>query len=269
MKNSAIIFLILLFSFAVFSQEKKPGEKNPLSSSVITEIDEEKIEFEKAVQVKKAAERIESLKAFVEKFPESENKTRALELIVSGRAELAAEKLRLGEKDAGVELFKLAVLDAPDAISDELYTQVILQFPTNLFFSNQPKAANGIAQLIEEKIGDNPNQILGLAAFYIGTENPAEAKRLAQKAIAVEPNLPAAYQTLGLARRMNFELEESADAYAKALELDENSNISRRSLAEMKRATGKADEAIALYKKVLEIDPSDANALTGLIFVLF
>lgn len=269
MKNSAILFLILLFSVSVFSQENKPSDKNPLSSSVVEEIDEETAEFQKAVAVKNAAERIGSLNAFLAKFPESENKTRALELIVSGRAEIAAEKLRLGEKEAGIKLFKLAVKDAPTPISDELYTQVILQFPTNLFFSNQPDAAIEIARLIEEKIGGDPKQILGLAAFYIGTENAAEAVRLAQKAIAIEPNLPAAYQTLGLARRMNFELEESAEAYAKALELDENSNISRRSLAEMKRATGKPVEAIALYKKVLEIDASDTNALTGLILSLF
>lgn len=269
MKNSAILFLILLFSVAAFSQENKPIEKNPLSSSVVEEIDEETGEFQKAVAVKNAAERIGSLQMFLEKFPESENKPRVLELIVSGRAEIAAEKLRSGEKDTGIELFKLAVKDAPTPISDELYTQVILQFPTNLFFSNQPDAAIEIAELIEKKIGDNPNQILGLAAFYIGTENAAEAVRLAQKAIAIEPNLPAAYQTLGLARRMNFELEDSAEAYRQALELDENSNISRRSLAEMKRATGKPVEAIALYKKILEIDASDTNALTGLILSYF
>jgi tetratricopeptide (TPR) repeat protein len=51
-------------------------------------------------------------------------------------------------------------------------------------------------------------------------ENVAEAKRLADKAVLLEPNLPAAYQTLGVAHRLDFQFEESVSAYTKALELD-------------------------------------------------
>ena len=269
MKNSAIIFLILLFSCHAFAQEKKPVRKSALSSSVVTEIGDERLDFQKAVAKTNASERITALQKFLEKFPDSESKTKALELIVSGRAEIASEKLRLGETQSGIELFKLAVKDAPSPVSDELFTKVLIQFPTNLFYTNQPKAAIEVAKLIEEKIGGNVPQILSLASFYLGTENSFQAKRLAQKAVELEPNLPAAYQTLGLAYRMNFELEKSAESYAKALELDNNSNISRRSLAEMKRATGKTAEAIALYQKILETDTSDANAQTGLILSLF
>ena len=269
MKNSAILLLILLFSCHAFGQEKKPVKKSALSSSVVTEIGNERLDFQKAVAKTNASERITALQKFLERFPNSESKTKALELIVSGRAELASEKLRLGETQSGIELFKLAVKDAPSPVSDELFTKVLIQFPTNLFYTNQPKAAIEVAKLIEEKIGGNVPQILSLASFYLGTENSFQAKRLAQKAAELEPNLPAAYQTLGLAYRMNFELEKSAEAYTKALELDNNSNISRRSLAEMKRATGKTAEAIALYQKILETDTSDANAQTGLILSLF
>ncbi|MBA2493876.1 MAG: hypothetical protein H0V31_04175, partial [Acidobacteria bacterium] len=121
----------------------------------------------------------------------------------------------------------------------------------------------------EEKIDGNANQLLGLATFYLGTENAAEARRLAEKAIVLKPNLPAAYQTLGLAKRLDFQLEEAANAYAKALELDADSIVSKRSLAEMKRAVGKPTEAIELYREILTKDESDAAAQTGLILALF
>jgi tetratricopeptide (TPR) repeat protein len=70
------------------------------------------------------------------------------------------------------------------------------------------------------------------------------------KPFSLEPNLPAAYQTLGVAHRLDFQFEESVSAYTKALELGANSTISKRSLAEMKRATGKPAEAVALYREI-------------------
>nr|MBA2737842.1 tetratricopeptide repeat protein [Pyrinomonadaceae bacterium] len=115
----------------------------------------------------------------------------------------------------------------------------------------------------------NAKQLLGLATFYLGIENAAEAERLANKVIAFNANLPAAYRTLGLAYRINFQLEESANAYAKALELDAESIVSKRSLAEMKRAVGKSDESAALYREILAKDETDAPAQTGLALALF
>ncbi|HEY0658109.1 MAG TPA: hypothetical protein VGD05_06530, partial [Pyrinomonadaceae bacterium] len=100
-------------------------------------------------------------------------------------------------------------------------------------------------------------------------ENAAEAERLANKVIALNTHLPAAYQTLGLAYRVNFQLEESANAYAKALELDAESIVSKRSLAEMKRAVGKSDESAVLYREILANNESDASAQTGLALALF
>ncbi len=100
-------------------------------------------------------------------------------------------------------------------VSDKLFTEVILQIPNSLFFRGEGSAAIDIARLIEEKADGNAKQTLALATFYLSTENAAEAKRLANSAAQLEPNLPAAYQTLGLANRMNFQFEESANAYSK------------------------------------------------------
>ncbi len=270
MKKSAVLFFLILFSLTTFAQKPKPTKRTESpAKTAVANIGNEKDEFEKTVNQKSAAERITALQKFVENFPKSNEKTRALELVVSARAEIADEKLRLSDTASGIELFTLAVKDAPTPVSDKLFTEILLQIPTNLFFRGQQVKAIEVARLIEQKVEGNANQLLGLATFYIGTENAAEARRLADKAIAINPNLPAAYQTLGLASRLNFQLEEAANAYAKALELDANSTVSKRSLAEMKRATGKTDEAIRLYREILAKDESDAAAQTGLALSLF
>lgn len=269
MKISAVFILLILFSLAAFGQTPNPSVKNSRKLVPTKNLADEKAEFDKAVALADAAERIAALRKFVEDFPKSKEKVRALELVASGRAALADEKLRSGEKETGIELFKLAVGEAPKPVSDKLFTDVLLQIPTSLFFRGERNAAETIALLIESKADGNAKQMLALATYYLGTENAAEAKRLADKAIRLEPNLPAAYQTLGIANRLDFQLEESVNAYAKALELDANSNVSKRSLAEMKRATGKASEAVTLYREVLTKDAADGAANTGLILALF
>ena len=258
----------MLQSPAALAQKPKPKPPVKKASEVKPELDE-KTEFENAVAIPTASERLAALEKFLNDFPESKNKTRAQELIVSARAEIGEEKLRFSETEEGLKMFRLAALEAPKPMSDELYTVVVLQFPTNLFFRGQQAAALEIAKIIEEKVEGNAKQLLGLAAFYIGIENGDEARRLAEKAIAIDPNLPAAYQTLGLAHRLNFDLENSAAAYTKALELDSASTVSRRSLAEMKRAVGKPSEAAELYREILEKSPEDGAAQTGFVLSLF
>lgn len=270
MKKSVVLFFLITLSLTTFAQRPRPAKKLASATKTIAaKIGGEKEEFDKAVAQTSVLERINLLQKFIENFPKSGEKTHALELIVSARAEIAEEKLRGGDAASGVEFFKLAVKDAPPLVSDKLFTEILLQIPTNLFFRSQQASAVEVAKMIEERIDGNANQLLGLATFYLGTENADEAKRLANKAIAINPNLPAAYQTLGLANRLNFQLDEAVNSYAKALELDVNSSISRRSLAEMKRAVGKSDEAIALYREILTKDETDIAAQTGLTLALF
>ena len=268
MRNITVFIFIILFSLTTFAQTRRPTPKNYRKPVSTVNPAIENGDFQKAVALVDAAERTAALQKFVEDYPRSKEKFRALELITSARAALADEKLRAGEKETGIELFKLAVRDAPKPVSDKLFTEVILQIPTSLFFRGEINAAIDVARLIEEKADANAKQLLALATFYLGTENAAEAKRIAARALQLEPNLPAAYQTLGIANRLDFQFEESVNAYQKALELDANSTVSKRSLAEMKRATGKAPEAVALYREILAKDASDGAAQTGLILAL-
>jgi len=273
MRNFTILFFLLFFTLQSPAQKpgriKKPVDSSKAADSTKTAGGGEKEAFEKAAGQIKAADKIVELQKFVQNFPGSTDKHRASELIVVARAQSAEEKLRTGDAAGGVESFKLAVSDAPAPIGDKLFTEIILQIPGNLFFQNQRQAAAEIASLIEKKVEANAKQLLGLATFYLSIEDGDQAERLARKAVALDPTLPAAFQTLGIANRLNFDLEESANAYSKALELDAASIVSRRSLAEMQRAIGKSGEAMALYREILEKNPEDNAAQTGLILALF
>lgn len=268
MKHLLTIICFLIFSAALFAQ--KPAKKTSLPPQVpIANLLDEKQEFQNARSLASLSDRIAALQKFTTDFPKSDSRTHALELIVSTRAEFGDQKLRLGEIQAGIDLFTSAVSDAPVPVSDKLFNEIIVQLPTNLFYRNQRSAANTIATMIEEKIAENANQLIELAAFYLGTENGSEGKRLAEMAIELEPESASGYQTLGFANRLNFDLEGSVAAYSKALEINPDSAVSKRNLAEMKRATGKTDEAITLYRDVIEANPADLSAESGLILSLF
>lgn len=231
--------------------------------------DQDKYDFQAAVKLTDPSERSNALVAFTERYPESELVAQAREYATAARAEMAAKAIEAGENDEGVRLFRLAVSEAPEPVSDKLYTGVLLQIPNNLFFSGLREASFELASMIEKKVGTDAKKLLGLATFHLAVENSADSTRLAERAIGLEPELPAGYQTLGLAQRLGFNLEASEAAYTKALELDPESNVSRRSLAEIKRALGKPEEAIALYDAVIASEPSDSNAGTGRTLALF
>ncbi|MGI9054641.1 MAG: tetratricopeptide repeat protein [Pyrinomonadaceae bacterium] len=268
MRYSVILFLIFIFSLPSFAQSPR-NPKVKKSKPAATQTLDEKAELEKAIAEPDASARIAALQKFIENFPQSKEIVNARERIVSARARLGEDSLKAGDTASGIEFFRSAVTDAPQRLSEKLFADVILQFPTNLFLRGQRDAAFEIAKLIEEKASGDAKQLLGLATFYITVENASNARRLAQQAIELAPEMPAAYQTLGIANRLGFRLDEAVTAYAKALELDPDSTVSKRSLAEMKRANGKTDEAITLYREILEKDLTDANAKTGLVLSLF
>jgi len=282
MKNVLIIIVLIFFAYATFAQkpkaEAKPGAaKKPAVAKKValktspTPIDPtvEKRKLDDALALPSAAERASALKKFVNDFPISEQRPRALELLVTARAALGDEMLQANETENGVKLFKLAIEEAPQPIPDRLFSEVVSKFPANLFYRGQRAGGLEIAAVIEKKAAGKIGQLLNLATFYLGIESGSDAKRLAEAALQIDPNSAAAYQTLGLAHRLNFELEESAKAYSKALELDAESSASKRSLAEMKRALGKPDEAAALYREILIKYENDIPARTGLILSLF
>lgn len=249
---------------------KKPSTPKPKAVATPTPVDPavEKARFDEAIAAATPAEKAELLIKFIAEFPKSDSKVRVQESLAGARAAMADERLTAGDAEQAVKLFRLAIEEAPKPYSDRLFSGVIATVPANLYFRGQPQAALELAKLIESHSATNAKQLSTLATFYLGTENGAEAKRIAEAAVKLDETNPAAHQTLAMAHRLNFDLEESAKSYARALELNPESVAAKRSLAEMKRALGKADEAVALYRELLTKDEADIQARTGLILSL-
>ena len=243
----------------VTAAKLKPKATPPLS---------EKEQFEKASAYELASERVPALEKFLTSFPQSENRAAALDLLASSRVLIAEEKLLSGDADGAVALLKRVVAEAPVPVPDELF-ESISRIPTTLFSHGLRPAALELATTIENKVEENVPQLLEIANFYLATENGSEAMRVAAKAAAKDPSSAAVHRTLALVHRINFDLDLSADEYAKSLELDPSSVASKRGLAEMKRAVGKSDEAVALYRELLAKNENDLPSQTGLILALF
>lgn len=228
----------------------------------------ERAELDAALAQTARDARLAALAAFSVKFPNSKLLPEAQAATATIRAEVASEKMAAGDIEGAAAAFKAAATDAPTPPADELFNTLV-KVPANLYFRNMRAPALEIAGLLEAKAGSKAAQLLAIANFYLSIESGSDAKRLAEKAIALDANSAAAFQTLGLADRMDFQLELSVAAYARALEIDADSLTARRGLAEMKRSLGRSDEAVALYREILGRDEANLPARSGLVLSLF
>ncbi len=266
-----ILSLVFICSQTGFSQQSGTGTVARIDGTRDQTVkkDTDKEAFEKAIALEDPFERIDALKAFIGEYGDSGLRTRAMESLASARAAAADTKLRSKDPVAAVDLFKLSVKEAPDPISDDLFSKVLVNIPINLFLLDQRDAAFEIANMLEARSSGNSKQLLRLATFYFTIKYATGARRLAEKARDIAPSDPLVYQSLGAAYRLGFDLQAAADTYAKALELDPDSVSIRQDLANMKRATGDPAAAEALYREILEEQPEDVDASTGLVLSLF
>ncbi|NNE67481.1 MAG: tetratricopeptide repeat protein [Pyrinomonadaceae bacterium] len=268
MRYFGLLFLILLTFTAVFAQDESSGETNEEKTPVVEQPSDKDV-YEAAIAIENPGERASALKKFLADYPESELRNRAFESLSSVRAIIADAKVRNNEIDEGIRLFKLAVSEAPDPISDRLFSKVLVSIPTNLFLLNQRNAAFDIAEMLEVRSAGNYKHLLGVATFYVGIKYATGARKIAEKAIEMKPDGSLGYQTLGLASRLGFDMQGAESAYEKALEFSPESLGIRQSLGELKRALGKPAEAEALFEFIIEKEPGDIQARTGLILSLF
>ncbi|MBK8465475.1 MAG: hypothetical protein IPL32_06555 [Chloracidobacterium sp.] len=276
MRFLTAIFLLSLLFTAAFSQSTKPKPATlkpttvkPKPSATPAKKLTESAEWDKAIAVTDASERIRVLRKFVTAFPKSTHNAQGFVMISTAEAGLGNEKLAGGDAEAAMKFIRSAVKDAPTPIPDQLFTDALSKFPANLYFRGLRNEGLEIAKLLESKAETNAVQLLSIAGFYLSIENGTEAKRVVENIIKIDANSSAAYQTLGLANRIEFKLEESSAAYAKAFELDPESLSARRGLAEMKRSLGLADDAVSLYREILAKEDANVPARTGLILALF
>src|SRR5690606_9588652 len=188
---------------------------------------------------------------------------------VLARAARADEMLRGGNTLAGLALFKKTVDEAPNPSPDRLFGDVLSKIPANLLYLGYGSDALEVAGKLERLAENNAAQLLMLSNFYLGLENGQRAAELAERAAVLAPGEAAPYRTLGMARRLNFDLEGAAAAYEKAVEAGPEDQEALRGLADMLRANGKPSEAVELYQRVLTRNENDPQSRAGQVLALF
>ncbi|MFL6283239.1 MAG: tetratricopeptide repeat protein [Pyrinomonadaceae bacterium] len=280
--NLAIALCLLSVALApsVSAQRKTQGQRpaskpaaaaaKPKATNAAPKGDDAlKAELEEIVKLA-PAERVERLEEFVKSNQLSEPLSLLAQgFLTSARAALGDERLRAGDRAAGVELFRKAVEGAPEPMSNRLFVEVVSQLPGNLYVLGERDAALELARAVEPHAEGSAPRLLLLVSFYLGVERVADAARLAQEAVTAQPDLPAAHQALGTAYRYSLRLDDATAEFARAVELDPKEAGARRTLAELKRATGRPEEALALYREQLAADPRDSNAHAGVVLSLF
>jgi tetratricopeptide (TPR) repeat protein len=241
-------------------RKKSPEE---LREQELDEIDEVELTLTLPLDKREA-----KLKEFLDTHPTSQARPRATELLISTYAGLGDQKLKNGDSTGGIYFLLRAVDEADMNISDELFSGVIAQIPTNLYMRGEKEAAFKTAQNIEAKFGTSAKRLVAIAGFYMGIERAAETMRLAEMAIKLAPDTAEAHRMMAAGLHISLRLDEAIAEYKRALELDPASKASRASLADLSRATGKTEEALALYNEQLAANPKDRMARAGKVISL-
>ena len=244
---------------------RRPSDRNKTERELADEDELEEVELTLTLPLD---ERVKKLKEFLQEFPKSKAKPRAIELLVSSYAAIGDRKLQDGDNRGGIEQLMLAINEAPVDASDKLFSGVIVQIPLNLYIRGHAAEAVDAARALENKYGSDAKRLLAIARFYLRLELGNDATRISTQAVKLAPEFAEAHQTLALALHISLRLDEAAAEYQRALDLDPNIKGTRRSLADLYRAAGKAEAALNLYRAQLALEPNDKAARAGIVLSL-
>jgi serine/threonine-protein kinase len=102
-----------------------------------------------------------------------------------------------------------------------------------------------------------------------GRDAYLKEKELAEKALALDPNLAEAHISMGVVLFCALNLRASEKELNRALELNSNLPLAYEQYAWTLMASGRFDEAFAKQKKALELDPLNGLVNTELGFFLY
>ena len=163
---------------------------------------------------------------------------------------------------------ELDAAPAPDVSAYDYYLK-----GRNYYQTNKPEDLVFAIDMFKRALGIDPNLAIahtGLAdvyafqymAFYDHTPGKiALAKKEAETAININPNLPEAHRSLGRYFMFTAKPEKAEKEFSKAIYINPKYAVGYRTIAWLKLSTGQLEEALNWAKKSLELSPTDLETL--------
>src|SRR5262249_53203308 len=192
----------------------------------------------------------------------------ARELLMREYALQGEQYLREGGPQPAIRAFKAAFRVSPAIVNDRVFGQYIFPLPLAMNAFGYRVEAVDLMRSFESRFQDQPNRLVEIGFFYVQIDAPAEAVRVLERAVQLAPDDHRAHNSLGSAYLISLRMEDAAEQFAKALELDSKDEYANLNLGNLARGAGDYERAIALYKRQLAIKSDDAEARGGLAIAL-
>jgi tetratricopeptide (TPR) repeat protein len=125
------------------------------------------------------------------------------------------------------------------------------------------EVALGCQQMLQEN-PCHPQALVGICLVALASSQSVAAVKMAEAAVAVAPEMVAAWVALGQALKANGRNEDAERAYGHALQLDGGNTLARMGLGEILLAAGRPEEAIQEFERALSRQLTLVPALMGL-----
>jgi len=248
------------FAFQRPQQRRPEPKKPPVEEQTLSPRDA----LDRARNAATQQERIDLLERFIAKNRGLEFEKEARELLMREYALKGEQALREGNPQLALQVFKLALRNAPTPISDTVFGQYIFPLPMAMNAFGYRSESAELMKAFEPRFESEPNRLVEIGFFYVQIEAPFEAVRVLEKAVALAPDDHRAHNSLGTAYLISLRLDDAANEFQRALELDVRDEFANLNLGNLARAMGDYERAVSYYRKQIAIKPDDAEARGGL-----
>jgi len=213
-------------------------------------------------------ERISLLEKFIAANRGSTFEDEARETLMREYALKGEQSLREGAPQLALQAFKAAFRAAPATINDKVFGQYVFPLPMAMNAFGYRAESAELMRSFEVRFESDPNRLVEIGFFYVQIEAPFEAVRVLELAARLAPQDHRVHNSLGTAYLISLRLDDAANEFQRASELDVRDEFANLNLGNLARATGDFDRAVSDYRKQIALKSDDAEAHGGLAIAL-
>lgn len=214
------------------------------------------------------AERLSLLEKFIAGHRGSELEDDARESLMREYALKGEQGLREANPQVAMQAFKAAFRASPATISDKVFGQYIFPLPMAMNAFGYRTESADLMRSFEPRFESDANRLVEIGFFYVQIEAPFEAVRVLERAVQLAPEDHRAHNSLGTAYLISLRLDDAANEFQRAIDLDSKDEFANLNLGHLARATGDYQRAVSFYRSQIALKKDDAEAHGGLAIAL-